>query len=757
MEITFDGKSYEFRPWRPELGQVFDSTYAFDCETTLIDEDRPWFAPAYVIGAGFDGRAGYFIARERVEAFFDAHRDVPVVFHNAPFDLAVIHALGPALDIYQWVDNDRVWDTQLLHRLLVLGTHGTTAGGRGESTLDHCAKTYLHIELPKGVTDSKGNLVRKSYGQWLGRRPNEIEPAYLVYLAQDVIATGLVYRAVRRRLKKLLENSSHTWGYVSHDWLVEQSRRWGPQTHHIQLRASIVLQRITANGLHLDADQRGRLWRELQELRERKRRELRAHGYLPGEKGSDKALQAIFRRLEWGHPELALPQTDTGKYATKYEVLQELADTVPFARLLLEYRTVDKLLNTFLSKLGRHVLHPSFNVLARSGRTSSFGEINAQNLPRDDRVRSLIVPSPGHLFINADYEVLELAALAQACERQFNLRSAMARTINQGRDLHRLVAARVLDKPEGQVTDEERRRAKAINFGKPGGMADSTLRQYAKVSYGAKLSEQEVAEFSRAWFELFPEMETFLADDQDLGYDIARLFDLTLASHYQHTGDQRFRYHHVGMRNDHEPRPMFGGMCLKVLKQEDPRTSDGRPYKPADVDYFWSQVEAGADLLPARHRAAVHERQPSTALQRAVMSLAGRAGVYTLTGRLRANATYCARHNTIFQGLAADGAKLALWRLWRAGYRIANFIHDEVLVEVPADSDLKHHAEQVRHHMVEGMRMVLPDLHVGVQYAAADRWHKQAKPVLDDRGRLVPWRPQASSPSTATPASGPAV
>jgi hypothetical protein len=50
--------------------------------------------------------------------------------------------------------------------------------------------------------------------------------------------------------------------------------------------------------------------------------------------------------------------------------------------------------------------------------------------------------------------------------------------------------------------------------------------------------------------------------------------------------------------------------------------------------------------------------------------------VFALTGRLRAAATYSARHNTVFQELAADGSKLALWLLWRAGYRIVNFIHD---------------------------------------------------------------------------------
>ena len=68
----------------------------------------------------------------------------------------------------------------------------------------------------------------------------------------------------------------------------------------------------------------------------------------------------------------------------------------------------------------------------------------------------------------------------------------------------------------------------------------------------------------------------------------------------------------------------------------------------------------------------------------AARGLVGRRGVFTLTGRLGAAAAYCARHNTVFQGLAADGAKLALWQLYRAGYRIVNFVHDEIVVEVAA-------------------------------------------------------------------------
>ena len=72
----------------------------------------------------------------------------------------------------------------------------------------------------------------------------------------------------------------------------------------------------------------------------------------------------------------------------------------------------------------------------------------------------------------------------------------------------------------------------------------------------------------------------------------------------------------------------------------------------------------------------------------------------------------------MFQGLAADGAKLTLWRLCRGGYRIDNFIHDEVLVEVPENEDLRQHAESIRGHMIAGMREVVPDVAVDIKYTA---------------------------------------
>jgi hypothetical protein len=280
-------------------------------------------------------------------------------------------------------------------------------------------------------------------------------------------------------------------------------------------------------------------------------------------------------------------------------------------------------------------------------------------------------------------------------------------------------------------------------------MADATLQWYAAAAYGIALDVGQVEALSRAWFALFPEMERFLDDGDRLGRQLAAMFGLTPASHQEHTGSNRFTWHPGNLGREHLPHPILGLMLLKVLKEPDPTTRDGRPYPAAEIDYFWYCLTQRVDLLPEAHHAAVRDRQPSVSLQRAVMNAAGAAPVFVVTGRLRAAASYCARHNTIFQGLAADGAKLALWNLWRAGYRIANFIHDQVLVEVPADSNLAEQATRIRDLMIAGVREVVPDVKVGVSFAATDRWHKKAEAVYDENGKLLLWHPDDVAPRAA--------
>lgn len=741
MQITFADRIATFRPWKPEMGRVYHTPFAFDCETTLIDDQHPEITPTYVIGAVFDGEQGYFLTRDRVADFLQLHGNLVIIFHNAAFDLEVIHTLAPGLAIYDHVEANQIWDTRLLHKLYTLGVHGHTSSGSGQSTLDHCAEQYLGVRLSKDLKDDNGRDVRTSYGMWLGLPPHVIPSIYMEYLGKDVMATLFVAWSLWTPINELLLQSSSVWGFVSHTWLTEQMRRWGPQTHHIQLKAEIVLRAITSNGIRVDGSRQTELLAQLNQMLDEVRGRLRSHGYVPGQRGSGKALQEILRSLERQY-RWTLPRTPTGKYQTSREALEEHGGEGEFIRDYLQYAEIDKLKNSFVAKLVRRRLHPSFNTLMVSGRTSSFGEINAQNLPRDDRVRRCFIPADGHVFLDADYSTLELATLAQCVQSQFGVASQMANAINAGQDLHRLVAARVTGKPESDVTKAERQKAKPINFGKPGGMGNRGLQQYARSSYGVDLSEEEVETLSNTWFALFPEMEYFLFDSEvaELGESAAQFFQLTPVGHCEHTSSRRFVEQRENCGREHQPNAILGWMCLKTLRDEHPSTQNGQPYSAEDVDYFWTRVSTRLSDLPADTHSAIVNRTPTPQLAQSVRRLLDRGPCFTLSGRLRANATYTARHNTCFQGLAADGAKLALWRLWRAGYRIVNFIHDEVLIELPSNATLTVHAERVKQLMIDAMHEVVPNIRIAVECVAADSWSKEAQAIYDGDGQLLVWR-----------------
>jgi hypothetical protein len=249
-----------------------------------------------------------------------------------------------------------------------------------------------------------------------------------------------------------------------------------------------------------------------------------------------------------------------------------------------------------------------------------------------------------------------------------------------------------------------------------------------------------VEALSESWLDLFPEMREFLEQDDETPTRIATSLDLTPTTYFEHTGRNTFLAHPDNAGRENLPNPILGAMLLKVVKEAGPKTGTGRLYTSSEVDYFWTQLADHVKLLPTNCQADVLGRQPSVDLQRTIIREFSRGGVFTFSGRLRASATFSARHNTMFQGLAADGAKLALWKLWRAGYRLVNFIHDEILVELPEQTNLALHAEIVRHLMIQSMQQVVPDVHIDVQYSVSDLWAKSAEMMIDEDGRLTVWK-----------------
>ncbi|TWU33433.1 DNA polymerase I [Novipirellula aureliae] len=736
MNIEFKNKSFAFRPWRSEDGCVLRSPFAFDSETTLLDETRPQHVPTFVVGAAFDGNAGYFVHHSQLESFWNHHSTQDVIFHHACFDLGVIKKACARFDPYAAVDEDRVWDTRILFRLWQLATLGETA--RGRSSLIKCAAALLGLEMDKEVEDSHGRRVRTSFGKYLGCLPNELPPEYLQYLATDTIATFQLHDALLTQISASLRAAGDAFGYRE-NIVANTASRFGPLSHHIQLRGSIVLDAVRRNGMAIDQARVESLLEQLSVRQNELRLQLLSRGYSPGQPGCNKSLQRIFRDIDTTSTNLTLPRKASGQYSTRSDDLSGLAHEDGFLSALFEFRENETLMSTFLAKLNAGRVHPSFDVLVRSGRTSSFGALSAQNLPCDDAVRGCIIPSEGYVFIDADYAAIELATLAQVCLSQFGVCSGMAEAINAGIDLHRHVAANMLTKAPELVTKEERQAAKAVNFGRPGGLSDRGLQRYAKAAFGVELSDAQVATLTAAWFTAFPEMRVYLDDNKNVGVAISRFLDLTPLSFAAETGEDW-----VLRTHQHEIVGMLGWMARKVFAAVEPTNSNGRLYPQSWIDYFWRTLDQKSDSFTDAFAADIRARNPSRELAAVVCNLACRSSCVTLTGRLRANTIYCQSRNTLFQGLAADGAKLALWTLWRAGYRIVNFIHDELLIEVSEDSDLLANAEAIRSHMVAGMRQVVPDVRIDVQYTCMRRWLKTAELVIQD-GRLIPWEDSVPS------------
>ena len=195
-----------------------------------------------------------------------------------------------------------------------------------------------------------------------------------------------------------------------------------------------------------------------------------------------------------------------------------------------------------------HPVNVSYGVIMNSGRTSSYGKknkqtgqvigFNIQNLPSGRRVggiRECIVPRPGYLWAGLDYGTLELCIQAQVCLEKFGF-SDMAVAIREGKDLHAVLAANLVKVPYEQVkankdvkgSKEKRGRdaGKVGNFGFWGGLGPRSLVDYARGSYGVRITVEDAYETKAAWQQTWRETGPFLKYvNEAVGDDVATFYD----------------------------------------------------------------------------------------------------------------------------------------------------------------------------------------------------------------------------------------
>ncbi len=234
-----------------------------------------------------------------------------------------------------------------------------------------------------------------------------------------------------------------------------------------------VLARMERAGVLVDAGRLEEQGRELAGRLEALRRQAHELAGVPFNLDSPRQIQEIL----YGRLGLPVPRkTPKGQPSTSESALQELLGAHPLVALILDYRALAKLKSTYTDRLPRQIhprtgrVHTSYHqAVTATGRLSS-SDPNLQNIPvrtpEGRRIRQAFVAPPGHRLLAADYSQIELRILAHLSGDE-GLRSAFAR----GLDIHTATAAELFGLPLEQVGPEQRRRAKAINFGLVYGMS----------------------------------------------------------------------------------------------------------------------------------------------------------------------------------------------------------------------------------------------------------------------------------------------
>ena len=417
------------------------------------------------------------------------------------------------------------------------------------------------------------------------------------------------------------------------------------------------------------------------------------------------------------------PRTSTGKITTSVnEYWKQFRTWHPLIEAYCTYTELTKL-RTFFDKLTEPVIHPRYRVFVRSGRTSCSSP-NIQQLPRGSNIREVVTAGPGNLLLIIDYSAVELRTLAAVCYSRYGF-SRLGDVMKAGIDPHSYTAAMFagLELEEFQQLPDAkhlRQQSKAINFGFPGGLGAASLVSYAKQSYGVDITESEAADFrTKLTEEVYPELKLYLSEDS------ATVLAATLQAD-------------VLQVRQYWPQPYHYGM-LKKITEGNPYKADGKPYAEQTVQRTWQQLEQVNRNAQLTSAITARDTSDDSPLRQLMFT-----PVTTPTGRIRGNVSFTAARNTPFQGLAADGAKLAMWELLKAGYRVVAFIHDEFIIELSKLDDCTAEAKRIERICCDTMQQLVGDIPVTAEYALAERWYKEAEAVLDDTGQLQLWEPGKS-------------
>lgn len=287
-------------------------------------------------------------------------------------------------------------------------------------------------------------------------------------------------------------------------------------TTKLDQTVDLVLKKMTKNGIMIDLPLLEKLGKELKEKLAKIEAEIYHHVGHEFNIASPKQLGDVL------FDELGLPvirKTKTGR-STDEATLQELSSAHPAIKLVLQYRQLSKLINTYVDALPRYAddqarVHSTFNVEgAATGRLSST-EPNLQNIPiRGDlggEVRKAFIVNKGNKLISADYSQIELRILAHLTNDP-----GLIKAFNEDQDIHLATAAKIFDIPLDQVSKEQRAVGKTMNFATMYGQGPHALSQQLAVDF------KTAKGYIDAYFEEYPNVRDWkikiLLEAQKCGY-----------------------------------------------------------------------------------------------------------------------------------------------------------------------------------------------------------------------------------------------
>ena len=484
VEVTTVLEQAVFDEWLAKLEAA--ELFAFDTETTSLD-----YMVAEVVGVSFAVEPG-------AAAYVPLAHDYP----GAPDQLsrdAVLEALKPLLEDAETAKVGQ----HLKYDANVLANHGITLRGIHDDTM-----LESYILDAAGSRHDLDTLALK----YLGQRTIHFEDiagkgAKQLTFNQVPIEQAAPYAAedaeVTLRLHQMLSEK------------LNQAPSLSMLYRELEMPLVPVLSRIERNGALVCRDT---LAAHSQELGERiLSLEAKAHDLAGGpfNLGSPKQLgEILFNQLELP----VLRKTPKGAPSTAEDVLAELALDYPLPAVLMEYRGLSKLKSTYTDKLPEMIdartgrVHTSYHqAVTATGRLSS-SDPNLQNIPirteEGRRIRQAFIAAPGCKIVAADYSQIELRIMAHLSQDE-GLLKAFANEL----DVHSATAAEVFGVEIGEVSGDQRRKAKAINFGLIYGMSAFGLAKQLG------LGRNEAQEYIDLYFARYPGVADYMARTRELAHD----------------------------------------------------------------------------------------------------------------------------------------------------------------------------------------------------------------------------------------------